>query len=194
MTEDQIVEAALAVIRTEGLNALSMRRLSRELGRSTMAAYSYVSDKQSLMDLVARRVLAEVKVPETDSGPWDVRLRELINAIDERMRHHSGIAEILLERMLSTDYRVMAGIMDILHSAGFSDRDVLLAYAMIHTYLFGRYQAVMHAGEIDVSVTEVPDSMRMLRTELPKLRGQDFFAFGVDTIIDGLRRRLDSAR
>ena len=39
LTEDQIVDAALNVIRDEGLDALSMRRLSRELGRSAMAAY-----------------------------------------------------------------------------------------------------------------------------------------------------------
>jgi len=38
LTEDQIVDAALEVIRAEGLEALSMRRLSRELGRSAMAA------------------------------------------------------------------------------------------------------------------------------------------------------------
>ncbi|MEB3071695.1 TetR/AcrR family transcriptional regulator [[Mycobacterium] vasticus] len=192
MTEEEIVGAALSVIRTEGVNALSMRRLSAELGRSTMATYRYVTDKQALLDLVARKVLAEVPIPPADSGPWDARLRELISGIDDRMRHHTGIAEILLERMLSTDYRVMAGVMDILQSAGFSERDVLLAYAMIHTYLFGRYQVVMHAGEIDESPSAVPESMRTLQTELPKLRGQDFFTFGVDTIIQGLRGRLGS--
>jgi TetR/AcrR family tetracycline transcriptional repressor len=36
LTEEQIVRAALDIIRTEGLDALSMRRLSRELGRSAM--------------------------------------------------------------------------------------------------------------------------------------------------------------
>lgn len=42
LTEEQIVEAALQVIRDEGLEALSMRRLSRQLKRSAMAAYWYV--------------------------------------------------------------------------------------------------------------------------------------------------------
>ena len=69
LTEKQIVDAALTIIRQEGLDALSMRRLSRELGRSAMAPYWHVADKQELLDLVAREVLSEVAVPAPDSGP-----------------------------------------------------------------------------------------------------------------------------
>ena len=56
LTEEQIVEAALEVIRTEGLDALSMRRLSRQLGRSAVAGYWYVCDKQELLVLVAGKL------------------------------------------------------------------------------------------------------------------------------------------
>ena len=47
----------------------TMRRLSKELGRSQMAAYSYVADKQELLDLVARKT-PDVAIPTADSGPW----------------------------------------------------------------------------------------------------------------------------
>ena len=60
LTEAQIVDAALTIIRDEGLDALSIRRPSRELGRSAMAPYWYVADKRELLDLVARKMLAEV--------------------------------------------------------------------------------------------------------------------------------------
>ena len=100
LTEDEIVDAALNVIRTEGLEALSMRRLSRELGRSAMAAYWYVEDKQQLLNLVAKKMLAEVPLPDPESGTWDERLRKVVAAIDAKLREHPGIAEILLQRML----------------------------------------------------------------------------------------------
>lgn len=74
MTEEQIVDAALSVVQAEGLEALSMRRLSRELGRSAMAPYWYVADKNELLDLVARKLLSRVQLPPADSGPWDERL------------------------------------------------------------------------------------------------------------------------
>jgi TetR/AcrR family tetracycline transcriptional repressor len=193
LTEEQIVDAALNVIRKEGLDALSMRRLSRELGRSAMAAYWYVDDKKQLLDLVARRMLAEVTLPDPESGPWDARLREVVAAIDAKLREHPGIAEILLQRMLSTDRRLMNGIMDILLSAGFAGAEVFLSYAMIHTYLFGRYQVVLHADEVyEEQHDDLEDTITRLMPHLMPLRGRDFFAFGLDTIIAGLRARLDA--
>ncbi|MGZ8822243.1 MAG: TetR/AcrR family transcriptional regulator C-terminal domain-containing protein [Aeromicrobium sp.] len=192
LTEKEIVDAALEVIRTEGLEALSMRRLSRELGRSAMAPYWYVADKQQLLDLVAREVLSEVEIPAAESGSWEDRLRAVVEAIDARLRQHPGIAEILFARMQSTDRRLIHGIMAILLDAGFSDTDVVLGYAMIHTYLFGRYQVVMRADWDEPE--ELDDTLARLLPLIPGLGGRDFFSFGVDTIIDGLRVRLTAPR
>ena len=51
--------------------------------------------------------------------------------------------------MLSTDRRILNAAMDILVDAGFDDADVLMAYATVHTYLFGRYQLVTaHATRV----------------------------------------------
>lgn len=191
LTEQEIVNAALGVIRSEGLDALSMRRLSRELGRSAMAPYWYVADKQQLLDLVAKDLLAEVPLPDPDSGSWEVRLREVIAGIDSRLREHPGIAEILLERMLHTDRRLMNGMLEILLSAGFADADVFPSYAMIHTYLFGRYQVVMHSEEFE-EPDELEDPLARLIPQLAGLRGRDFFTYGIDTIIEGLRARLSA--
>jgi TetR/AcrR family transcriptional regulator, tetracycline repressor protein len=195
LTEDQIVDAALSVIRTEGLEALSMRRLSRELGRSAMAAYWYVEDKQQLLNLVAKKMLAEVPLPDPKSGTWENQLRKVIEAIDAKLREHPGIAEILLQRMLSTDRRLMNGIFDILVSAGFEGPEIFLSYAMIHTYLFGRYQVVLHADELpdqENRPDDLEDTVGSLVPHLERLRGRDFFSYGVDTIIAGLQARLDA--
>jgi TetR/AcrR family transcriptional regulator, tetracycline repressor protein len=192
LTEDEIVDAALNVIRNEGLEALSMRRLSRELGRSAMAAYWYVEDKQQLMNLVAKKMLAEVPLPDPASGTWEERLREVVAAIDAKLREHPGIAEILLQRMLSTDRRLMNGIFEILIAAGFEGPEIFLSYAMIHTYLFGRYQVVLHADELpdEEHVDNLEDAVAQQLPHLERLRGRDFFSYGVDTIIAGLKARL----
>jgi len=194
LTEDEIVDAALNVIRNEGLDALSMRRLSRELGRSAMAAYWYVEDKQQLMNLVAKKMLAEVGLPDPESGTWEEQLREVVAAIDAKLREHPGIAEILLQRMLSTDRRLMNGIFEILISAGFEGPEIFLSYAMIHTYLFGRYQVVLHADELpdEEQVDNLEDTVAQQLPHLERLRGRDFFSFGVDTIIAGLHARLEA--
>jgi AcrR family transcriptional regulator len=166
-----------------------MRRLSRELGRSAMAPYWYVSDKRELLDLVARKLLSEVALPDPDSGPWEGRLRAVVTGIDARLHDHPGIATVMLERMRSTDRRLMNGIFEILLSAGFQGADVFLSYAMIHTYLFGRYQ-VMELDDPDPG--DLEDTLTTLVPHLAGLRGRDFFTYGVDTIIEGLRAQLAS--
>src|ERR1700720_3493764 len=95
LSEDQIVDAALAIIRESGVESLSMRSLSRQLGASPMAAYYYVRDKQGLLDLVARRALSAVQLPDESAGPWYVRLQLIVDQVEAGLRHNPGIAEVL---------------------------------------------------------------------------------------------------
>lgn len=184
----------MTIIRAEGLDALSMRRLSRELGRSAMAPYWYVTDKQQLLELVARKLLSEVEIPPKSAGSWEDRLRTVLGNIDARLHDHPGVATVLLERMTHTDLQLMSAIINILVDAGFEGPKVFLSYAMIHTYLFGRYQVQMLGGRDDLSATEGLDTtLRSLVPHLSKLRGRDFFAYGIDTLIAGLRAQLDAA-
>ena len=188
LTREQIVEAALRIIKQNGVEGLSMRRLSKELGRSHMAMYYWVPDKAALLDLVASAALRGIPVPEDGGRGWEPRLRELIGSIDEQLRANPGIGGILLDRMLSTDRRILNAAMDILVDAGFDDADVLMAYATVHTYLFGRYQLV--AAPPPASEQEAEDTVARLVSQLPRLSGRDFFEFGVDTLIAGLSDRL----
>jgi TetR/AcrR family tetracycline transcriptional repressor len=190
LNEQEVVDAALRIIRVGGVDELSMRRLSRELGVSTMAAYYYVKDKNQLLDLVASSVLADVTVAPPAEDPWYVRLRSVIDQVDAELRSHPGIGEVLLERMASTHQNVLNGVMSILVSAGFEERSVILAYATIHTYLFGRYK---------VSTQELParrpdhtnvETVQSLSRHLSELRARDYYSFGVDTVIEGLRAQL----
>jgi TetR/AcrR family tetracycline transcriptional repressor len=192
LTEEQIVDAALEVIHSEGVDALSMRRLSRELGRSAMVAYSYVADKNDLLDLVGRKLLSRVAVPPPNSGTWDERLRAVLKGIDAQLHRYPGMAGVMLERMMGSDRRVINGIMEILVSAGFEGANAHLSYATIHTYLFGRYQVVLQ-GDHAYPPGEIEDTLAALRPDLDGLRGRDFFDYGLDVVIDGLRARLPSS-
>lgn len=157
-----------------------------------MAPYWYVTDKRELLELVAKKLLSEVQIPDPDSGPWDQRLRAVIDGIDAHLREHPTMAVVLLERMTRTERRLTNGILEILMSAGFTGADVFLAYAMIHTYLFGRYQVVSVAEEFWPTETEdLEDALTRMAPHVDNLRGRDFFSFGIGTIIAGLKARLD---
>ncbi len=74
---DEIVEAAIELADADGLEALSMRRLARELGVGTMSLYRYVPDKRVLLDLM----LDTVSAPDHDARPAPGRpWREVLEA------------------------------------------------------------------------------------------------------------------
>ena len=194
LTESAIVDAALQVIRRSGVESLSMRALSRELGMSPMAAYYYVANKDELLDLVAARALADIPVPERAGSEWPVRLRALIDQIDEALRNYRGVGEVLLDRMHRTQKHVMRAVMEILSEAGFSDTQVAMAYALIHTYLFGRYRVTMTAAPpVEDAVGDEDDIVSRVGPLSATLHGRDYYDFGVDTLIKGLESRLAAA-
>ncbi|WP_433682544.1 mycofactocin system transcriptional regulator MftR2 [Nocardia sp. CA-119907] len=189
LSESEIVEAALRVVREDGVEKLSMRRLSRELGVSPMAPYYYVADKRELLDLVASAALTGVRKPPPDSGPWQHRLRDLIDQIDDKLRKHPGLGDVLIEQMLGKQLDLIAAIMEILFEAGFNDRNVLAAYATIHTYLFGR-RRVNPRDRSPLSEVALPESVERATKYMADLRGKYAYDFGMEVLIDGLQAQL----
>ncbi|WP_433711880.1 mycofactocin system transcriptional regulator MftR2 [Nocardia sp. CA-084685] len=189
LSESEIVEAALRVVREDGVEKLSMRRLSRELGVSPMAPYYYVADKRELLDLVATAALTGVRKPPADSGPWQQRLRDLIDQIDEKLRKHPGLGDVLIEQMLGKQLDLIAAIMEILFEAGFNDRNVLAGYATIHTYLFGR-RRVNPRDPQPLADVALPESVARATRYMPDLRGKYAYDFGMEVLIAGLEAQL----
>lgn len=60
LTLDGIVEAAVALADTEGLEALSMRRVAERLGTGAMSLYTHVPSKSELIDLMVDTALGEL--------------------------------------------------------------------------------------------------------------------------------------
>jgi len=192
LSEEEIVAAALRVVHEDGLDKLSMRRLSRELGVSAMAPYYYVSDKRELLDLVATAALADITAPDS-GGDWEARLRTLIDQIDDRLARYPGLGEVLLEQMLRKQRHLIELVMEILFDAGFSERNVLLAYVAIHTYLFGRSGIADQEPTIP-DRTGLPEAIARAARHLDGVHAQDFYRFGVETLIAGLGAQLDRQR
>lgn len=189
LSEQEIVDAALRVIHQDGLEKLSMRRLSRELGVSAMAPYYYVTDKDELLDLVATAALGDISAP----GPgldWTERLRALIDQVDERLSTYPGLGEVLLDRMLKSQRDLVAQAMEILFDAGFDDRSVFCAYAMIHTYLYGR-SGVSTQDPTVPDRAGMPEPILRATTHLDQIHGRDVYRFGVATLIAGLQAQLE---
>jgi AcrR family transcriptional regulator len=74
LSRADIVTTAVAVADAEGADAVSMRRLAREMRVGAMSLYWYVSSKDELNQLMLERVQAEAQAP-VPTGDWRADLR-----------------------------------------------------------------------------------------------------------------------
>ena len=69
LSRDEIVRAAIEVADAEGPEAVSMRRIARELNSGTMSLYWHIGSKEELLDLMIDSIAADAEAPEP-SGDW----------------------------------------------------------------------------------------------------------------------------
>ena len=83
-----IVDAALGLADSEGLAAVTMRAVAGRLGIGTMTLYSYVADKDELLELMVDEVSREMLVPEPLPAHWRDALRAIaLRTRDAAARH-----------------------------------------------------------------------------------------------------------
>ncbi|MGQ0840987.1 TetR/AcrR family transcriptional regulator [Actinokineospora sp.] len=77
LSVEKITRAAIGIADTEGVGALTMRRVSEELGVGTMSPYTYVPGKAELIDLMMDTVYGELPGIDPASGDWRDRLERV---------------------------------------------------------------------------------------------------------------------
>jgi AcrR family transcriptional regulator len=95
LRSEQVFEAALGLADREGLEAVSLRRLARELGVTPMALYHHVADKQALLDGLLEHLLRRHDPVGHDThgvGDW---LVETFGRIRRALALHPSLTELV---------------------------------------------------------------------------------------------------
>jgi AcrR family transcriptional regulator len=96
LDREVILEAAERIVGSEGLRALTMRRIGIELGADPTAVYRHFRNKEELLTRLAERLFSTE--PELDPAqPWQDQLRVHIRHAFDRYRAHPDLG-ILLAR------------------------------------------------------------------------------------------------
>ena len=91
LTLERIVAAAVAIADAEGLAAVSMNRVAKELQTGAMSLYRYVESKQELLALMIDAAIGEVPLTPP-AGGWRPRLERWARATAQAMRAHPWAA------------------------------------------------------------------------------------------------------
>jgi AcrR family transcriptional regulator len=96
LTRERLVEAALALIREEGLEGLSMRALADRLEVKAASLYWHVRDRRELVELLAESILESVKQPHGGAG-WRKAVLDIGAALGQQVATQKDASRILLE-------------------------------------------------------------------------------------------------
>lgn len=83
-----ITDAAIAIADSDGLDAVSMRKIAVRLDRSTMSIYRHLDSKDDLHELMYDAVLGELELPPAPSGAWRDDLAGLVTSLRRLYHRH----------------------------------------------------------------------------------------------------------
>jgi AcrR family transcriptional regulator len=96
LNRQRIVEAAIAIIDEEGLDALSTRRLARALRVQAPSLYNHFATKEDILDAVGDAIIAQVDLTTFGQDPWPEALKTWARAYRAAFAAHPNIVPFLV--------------------------------------------------------------------------------------------------
>ncbi len=204
LSRDRIADAAVALIDTQGLDALSMRKLGAELGVEAMSLYNHVSGKGDLLDLVSERLHAEIldQIGEPDHGRhWRDEARCIADAFRAVALRHPGAFLLSLERPVNgvAGMAVLYRTYQAFRLAGMSEKNAGLAFGIAGSWLHGSVtQELGLMAELarggGFQDDDVPDELAgviELKRACLAWSDDERFVAGLGVLLDGFRTLID---
>ena len=209
-----MVEAALELLDDVGVEGLSMRRLAERLGVKAASLYWHVRNKEELLGLLADEICAGVREPDPDL-PWREKVETLVRENRRVLLLHRDAARILAGTVPAGPNRLRLAetMLGTLLRAGFSRRDAVRAAFLLTDYAThfvaeetrpAGVGAANDTGKQEKRV-EVRRSFEILPEDeypnivalagyLTDLDANGRFEYELETLLDGLERKLASRR
>jgi AcrR family transcriptional regulator len=207
LTRDRIIRTALRIMDQEGLDAVSMRRVGREVGVEAMSLYNHVRDKEDVLDGICELVLSDFRVPEADE--WTAAARLAAHEYRRLLLAHPTVITLMTGRKRpftnAESLRAYEFALDVFRSAGLSEEDSVKAFHVFGGFILGFVTmelGLMVGGPDDEEHVRAHQELaRLVATaDLPRFREalpyfmecdiESQFEFGLDLLIDGLRTRI----
>jgi len=210
LTRSRVIEGAVRLADSIGVDALTIRKLATELDVKPMTIYHHVPNKDAILDGMVDVVFTEIDLPPTDLY-WKAAMRQRATSARSVLALH-GWATPLLESRTSPGAATLRhhdAVLGCLRRGGFSMEMMAHAYAVIDAFIYGfALQESSLPATDGEDLAELASSIvaSMPEDEYPNLTaftaehvlqpGYDFtkeFDFGLDLILDGLDAMRESA-
>lgn len=152
LTVRGIAAAAIDLADSEGLDALSMRRVAERLGVGTMSLYTYVPGKAELIDVMLDAIHLEI-TPEAPRGTWRQQLEAIAREQWALARRHPWMLHIATTRpplgpgiiaKYERELQVVGGL-------GLDDIEMDSIVTLINDYVAGAARSAINALDVERS-------------------------------------------
>src|SRR5438552_17647397 len=206
LSKDRVLRAAVDYADSEGMEALSMRRLGQELGVEAMSLYNHVRNKEELLNGMVDIVFSEIDLPAADAD-WSTAMRERAISARQALKRHPWAIGLMESRVQpgQATLRHHDSVLRNLRTAGFSVEMAAHAYSVLDSYIYGftLNELTLPFDNSPEKVAEVAGNImrEMPAGEYPYLTemavehamkpGYDYgdeFEFGLALILEGIRK------
>jgi AcrR family transcriptional regulator len=219
LTREQIVAEALRLLDTDGIAALSMRKLAAGLGAGATSLYWHVANRDELIELVIDEIYGELDLPGGDElQDWQAACRRMAQGIRSAVVGHPWMVSVLDHLVAAylgpNSTRATEHMLAVFEAAGFELAEAERALNAVSAYVIGSAmgEAAFHnwltrhgqtqqdwvdeALRIAEDTTEGHDRLRAVVATYagkdPQQAMDEDFDYGLDRILDGLQSRLDA--
>jgi len=210
LSEDAVVAAALAILKSEGLEAVTMRRVAAALDTGAASLYVYVSGREGLLQAMLDRVTATIELEAPNPSRWRAQLHSLLERMRQALLAHPGMAALTLADPPTTETVLLLAenLLGILLAGGLDPQDavwacdilVLLVTAVASEDDVRRARGRSDDGNRREHVDELyrtfaglpPDRFPLIATHAAQMvagDGDERFRFAIDVVVDGVAAR-----
>jgi AcrR family transcriptional regulator len=217
-SREQITAAAVTIADTEGLDALSMRRVARELGAGAMSLYRYIGSKDDLIELMMDAVQGEIPPARTPSGDWRADLERIAEQTRDGMRRHPWLTTLSTGRPTfgPNTLRNFEHALRCVDGLGLSIDEMLAIVLSVTSFVRGFVQAELAEDEARRRTGQTEEQWRAIQApyvrkivdsgefplvakvimdaELPHMDPERQFRTGLAHLLDGISAQLDRER
>ncbi len=141
LTEDDILDAALALLDEGGPDAASVRGVAARVGVAPNAVYTYFPDKAAIIRALVERLLGELDhdLLATRGRPWRKRIEALALDLREHLSAHPAAVGLVIGGPMDGPNALALNewLLELLSDAGLDATEAARASYLLIVYLFG---------------------------------------------------------
>ncbi|PIQ22975.1 TetR family transcriptional regulator [bacterium (Candidatus Blackallbacteria) CG17_big_fil_post_rev_8_21_14_2_50_48_46] len=203
LTRERVLQAAVQLADSQGIAALSMRKLAETLEVEAMSLYNHVANKEEVLHGMVELIMAEIERPEPGKD-WQAEIRKRAHSAHIALMRHPWASHLLVSGM-NIGPQMLAYVnatLGCLREAGFSYALADRAWNAIDSHIYGfTLQKLNFPLEPSEYAQAASGFLPLLaEADLPYLKaltemvstgqhkGLHDFSFGLELLLEGLEK------